>query len=79
MQSALQTASPGSNIFQLQDLIQRLQSDKRRLIVPETRLWLNIFPSCFIFRYSFGNYIASYQYLPAKIKKDVCGLGADGR
>ena len=27
MQSALQTTSPGTNIFQLQDLIQRLQSD----------------------------------------------------
>ena len=28
VQSALQTTSPGTNIFQLQDLIQRLQSDK---------------------------------------------------
>ena len=75
VQSALQTTSPGTNIFQLQDLI----AISEKLIVPVTRPWLNIFPSYFIFRYSFGSYIASYQYLPAKIKKDVLGLGADGR
>ena len=46
------------------------------IIVFVTRLWLNIFPLYLIFRYSFRSHIASYQYPPARIKYDSCGLGA---
>ena len=46
-----------------------------KTIVPVTQPWLSIFPSYVMYRYSFVSYIASYQYLPATTKYDVCGLG----
>ena len=49
----------------------------QKTLAPVTQPWLNIFPLCFVFRYSFISYIASYQYLPAMIKYDTCGLGTD--
>ena len=49
-----------------------------KLIVPVTRIRLNIFPSDCIFREGVIRYIDSYQYVFPPINLTVCGLGADG-